>query len=955
MDKTEINETVYGDKVAGDKVAGDKVEIEQYVEKIIIQREAVESIEDLPPEKGDPPYLGLQYFDVDDTSRFFGREKLTAQIINRLHHTRFLAIVGASGSGKSSLLRAGVVDAIQKGQPLQDGTLPPNGRWAVRVIKPTAAPLDQLAMTFVEDKNDFDAFIKLQEQLSTNDKVLPFAARRLITAEGSDNLLLAVDQFEEIFTLCKDEAQRAKFVELLLKISAPESNVPVTVVLTLRADFYAECGAYEELRLALSGHQEYIGAMNRQEMGSAIYMPLFRSDQWEIQEGLAETILDELGQEPGALALLSHLLLEMWKRRRGHVLTLSGYNEAGGVREAISKTAEDIYCSHLTEEQRPIARNIFARLTELGAQDTRRRARRQELFSAGPDPALVESVIATLTNARLVVIDSMPNSDEETVEVTHESLIRHWPRLRAWLKEDRGLLELRQTVQRAAVEWLANSRKESYLVHLEERLKQVVVLLTHPRVTLDEDEQDYLEACQKLDSKAKASISEMGWGVIFAAKADPAVREALSELLDHRRKQATEDGLKPDYYREFTGGDGYRPDETKSKFLGRHGVGASLPTPDQMPYYLLIVGDPETIPFSFQYQLDMQYAVGRIYFDELEGYARYARSVVTAESTELTLPQRAVVFAPQNEGDRATEMSLERLAKPIADTLEEKQDTWQIERHYKEEATKDRLSQLIGGKETAALLFTCGHGMQFTMDNERQLADQGAILCQDWPGPQKWQGDIDKGFYFSSADVAEDANLLGSIVYFWSCYGAATPKMDNFSQQSFQNEPQQIAPNAFIASLPQRLLGHPKGGALAVIGSVERKWGYSFAMGKGVNDLNHFLETLEKIMDGFPVGVAMEAFNQRYASLMSELVSLLERSQTGQVDPYTMAQAWTSTNDARNYIILGDPAVRLRVGEGADNVRPVIESVPEIIDSGSGFPSEAQKPGEPLSDRPGTF
>jgi hypothetical protein len=571
-----------------------------------------------------------------------------------------------------------------------------------------------------------------------------------------------------------------------------------------------------------------------------------------------------------------------------------------------------------------VARHIFLRLTELGdgTHDTRRRTGLEELVTSSPEPEAVDGVLAILTGARLVITDRDTASGEEVAEVAHEALIRYWQRLRDWLEEDRQLLRLRQGVQRAASEWVASGQEESYLVHREERLGQVAVLLGHTRITLDRVERTYLEACQKLGFLAKASIALSGWGVIFAWDADPAIRYALRELLDQREQQATREHA--GYYREFTGPDGYRPGETGRKFLARHGVGVSLPKPNKMPHYLLIVGDPETIPFSFQYQLDMQYSVGRIHFNTLDEYAQYARSVVLAETEQPPLPRRAAVFAPQNRNDRATAMAMEHLARPLADQLEEAMPKWKIDRVFKGEAIKARLAKLVGGEATPALLFTCGHGMGFPCGDPSQLADQGAILCQDWPGPGGSQGKITKDSYFAAADVGVDAQLLGRIFYFWGCYGAATPKMDNYAQMSFR-EAQQLAPHAFLACLPQRLLGHPNGGALAVVGSVERKWGYSFVTDRGVQDIDAFLTTMLQLMDGYPVGAAMEYFNQRYAALMSDLVMMIERSQHGEVDQYEMAGSWTATNDARNYIIVGDPAVKLKVAKDGEEERLAIE------------------------------
>lgn len=405
-------------------------------------------------------------------------------------------------------------------------------------------------------------------------------------------------------------------------------------------------------------------------------------------------------------------------------------------------------------------------------------------------------------------------------------------------------------------------------------------------------------------------LAQAGWGVIFAADADPAYRAALKELLEWRQEQAGR--AHAHYFREFCGEDGYKPGESKLNWLARHGIGPGPADPETMPYYLLIVGDPQTIPYRFQTQLDVQYAVGRIHFDKPDDYAAYAHSVVEAEKKHLARPRKLAFFGVSNPDDPATNLSAAELVHPLAETIGQKFPDWSVQLNKAEQASKNHLSSLLGGEEAPALLFTASHGVGFPNGHPQQFACQGGLLTQDWPGPRRHTSPLPPEFYFSASDISDTAQVFGMLAFFFACFSAGTPELEEFAQKAFKETRAMLAPQPFIAALPRRLLSHPRGSALAVVGHVDRAWGYSFYWGNARRQLAVFENAFNLLLNGFPVGAALDPFNVRYAELSSELSLTLEDIQFGKkVEPRELAGLWTANNDARNYVVIGDPAVRL--------------------------------------------
>jgi hypothetical protein len=406
-----------------------------------------------------------------------------------------------------------------------------------------------------------------------------------------------------------------------------------------------------------------------------------------------------------------------------------------------------------------------------------------------------------------------------------------------------------------------------------------------------------------------------GWAVVFPAGASPELRAAVQPLIDRRKAVAPPDRLKVLEY---------RPGEGTKKWLQRYGVAPGSVLPTKVPYYVTLVGGPDAIPFDFQYLLDVEYAVGRLAFDTPDLYRAYAEGVVAYEAAAAG-PRNAkeiVYWGTRHPGDRSTQMSADSLIRPLVEGAPAAGDQpaeppvadgrgFRTRCFKAVDATKARLLETLhptSGSAPPAILFSASHGMGWPKDDPRQRPAQGALLCQDWGG----FGQVTPAHYLTAAEVESGAKVSGVVAFLFACYGAGTPANDNFLTERGRGAVA-VAPSPFVAALPQRLLSHPDGPALAVLGHVERAWGCSIRPTGAGTQIGPFRDFLTRVMAGEPVGHATKNFSERFAVLSAELLSLLDETSPGPKPPAAeIAATWVERNDAQNYVLLGDPAVRLR-------------------------------------------
>lgn len=401
-------------------------------------------------------------------------------------------------------------------------------------------------------------------------------------------------------------------------------------------------------------------------------------------------------------------------------------------------------------------------------------------------------------------------------------------------------------------------------------------------------------------------LSSVGWGVVYAPNIPPSVREALRPLVERRKSKSGR------HFKEIE----FVPGETPAAFLKRFNVAWGSVQPHRLPYHLLLVGSPEDIPFEFQYQLDIEYSVGRLYFDgdSGESYAMYAKNVLEYESSVITpRPREVGFFAPVHGGDIPTQMAFRHFIRPLSES-EEDGPTHVLEQVQAKAsvvtgaaASREKLKQWLGGGASQpAVVWTSGHGMAFDATDSEQIALQGALLTGDWTGFNT----MNRTHYLAGSDLGSDADLRGMVAFLFACFGAGTPKIDSYPSAS--GERREIAQRSFLAALPQAMLTH---GALGVIGHIDIAYGYSFKP-RGVKSpqVGPYSNCLGYLLSGRCLGTATCDLSGRAATLAAQVADTLF-SNNSQATPSDTVNMWCERNDARGYVLLGDPSIRLRFPE----------------------------------------
>lgn len=478
------------------------------------------------------PYKGLQAFQENDASNFFGRQKTINQLLDRLReddsNARFLTVIGPSGIGKSSVVRAGVIPSLRQ------GALPGSDQWFIADLIPSDQPLARLESALLSVARSSDD--RIMQSLTDDENGLHHVLNRIL--QNDEQLLLVVDQFEELFTLADDQQAR-RFMSLIVDAIRAD-NSRLRFIATLRADFYDRPLAYAEFGELVRDRTEIVLPMSKQELHDAIVLPA-ENVGLELEDGLSEAIIADLKEQPGALPLLQYALSETFSRREGNKLTLNSYRESGGVLGALTRRADELFLP-LNGERKQAVRQVFLRLVALGegTEDTRKRVYRSELQSLG-DTELMENVIELYGRYRLLSFDHDSSTRVPTVEIAHEALIRTWERLRQWLDSSRDALRVQRQLAQATRDWMNSNKADGFLA-INERLLPFEDLVNNTDILLSDEENAFVKASRVLEQRQRRIRQGFISGiVVLALVASVAAVFAIFSLL--QTEEARDDAL----------------------------------------------------------------------------------------------------------------------------------------------------------------------------------------------------------------------------------------------------------------------------------------------------------------------------------------------------------------------------------------------------------------------------
>jgi len=398
------------------------------------------------------PYKGLRAFQETDTADFFGREVLVTRLVETVADQPLTTVVGSSGSGKSSVVKAGLIPAVRAGAL--------DGDWLVAEMFPGTFPFEELEAALL--KVAVDRPDGLMADLIADDRGMLRVIKRVLPDDGT-GLLLVIDQFEELFSLTPDEDTRRLFLDNLVTLGS-DARSRVRTVVTLRADFFDRPLDYPEFGELVHRGLVTVAMPDQDSLAQMVSQPA-RQAGLDLEPGLVTEVVRDVMEQPGGLPLMQYALTELAERSDGRTLTSTGYRESGGVLGALGQRAEEIF-QGLQPSAREVAERIFLRLVTVdeNADDTRRRIRRTELTALGLDRTAVDAVLQEFGSFRLLSFDHDPTTRGPTVEVAHEALIREWPRLRSWVDDQREDLLLERRLREAVVEWDASDRDPGYLL-----------------------------------------------------------------------------------------------------------------------------------------------------------------------------------------------------------------------------------------------------------------------------------------------------------------------------------------------------------------------------------------------------------------------------------------------------------------------------------------------------------